>query len=228
MKVLVSFCLFGDDPDDIYYSGALRNADLYLRYHPSFSLVYYIATSCGKGISEELLKFPNVRVVEMDGPADQSATFWRFLSIREPSGYDYYLFRDVDSRPIKRERDVVAAWMKSGMRYNVIRDHAYHGVPMLAGLWGCNEIGANKIAHRIPQRLKQNFYGVDQTFLTMTIWPIAKRSVYAAIDGNGYRYGTAVHEIHGSLDEGFIGQGFYGDDLPRFPEHNRGKFKGIV
>ena len=46
------------------------------------------------------------------------------------------LFRDLDSRPSRREMEAVEEWMLSKHVVHVMRDHPGHDMPILAGMWG--------------------------------------------------------------------------------------------
>lgn len=220
MRGLVSFCVFGPDDDGIYYEGALKNADLYRSIDRSITCRYYIGEHASRAISEELLLRDNVEVVQMEGPEDQSATFWRFLALRDPN-WDYYLFRDVDSRPIARERVAVGEWLDSDKQFHVMRDHPFHGVPMLAGMWGVKADYAKTLRKRLPDRIYGGHYQVDQEWLALHVWRHAKWNLYASVDCS-WDFGTETHPfVIPWHQEGFVGQGFYGDDEPRFPHHAR-------
>lgn len=220
MRGLVSFCVFGDDPNDIYYQGALKNAEMYLEFEPRYTCRYYLGRTAAANLAERLQRFSNVSIIETPDPEDQSATFWRFLAVKE-SRYDFYLFRDVDSRPIERERAAVHEWLESDKQFHVMRDHPYHGAPILAGLWGVKSQGAQWIAGRLPGRLRGNYYQVDQDFLKGNIWRLARRSLMAHVDCV-HHFGTEIHPFKVPYTkEGFVGEGFYGDGRPRFPLHNR-------
>lgn len=217
---LASFTLFGNDPDDIYLDGTAKNILHYPVAYPDFDMRIYV----GKSIPEAHIKwfnqFEHVQIVQMELPEDQSATAWRFLSLRE-SGYDYYIFRDVDSRPCAREVNAVRQWMVSNRPYHVMRDHPYHNVAMLAGLWGCTERGAEMIRHVIPDRLEGDFYQVDQQFLARKVWRIARRDVMShTVNGGSFEHPRFQYPFP-SVRQGveFVGEGFYGDDRPRRPDH---------
>lgn len=224
MSVIVSFCVFGEDPGNIYVPGALKQAALYNVHHPDWRMVFYIGRSA-RALIPSLRQYRNIHIEICDGPEDQTATFWRFRALRE-FGADFYLFRDVDSRLIARERMAVAEWMDSGRNFHVIRDHPFHSVPILAGLWGCTKF----VTHRIPdspQGFREIKYGIDQTFLWQRVWPTAKRDLYASVDCQ-WAFGTPVHSIPGDLSEGFCGMGWNGDDTPRIPKDIRGNLVPVA
>lgn len=221
MSGIVSFSLFGKDPHDIYYPGSLRNAEAYLRYAPDVSVRFYVGRLPWEWASKNLATLPNVELVKFDTrPEDQTATMWRFLALKD-SGYDFYLFRDVDSRPIERERVAVQEWLDSNRQFHVMRDHPYHNVPMMAGLWGVRGEMGTKISRFFPEQYRRAYYQCDQMFLRTMIWRVAKTDLMAHV-GCDHAFGTETVDFTVPLGtEGFVGEGFYGSGLPRFPEHNR-------
>lgn len=220
MSVLVSFCIFGNDPDDIYYTGAYKNAYQYHEWFPDWTLRFYIGATVPTWVTQSVTTF-GAEVIRMDLPENQTSTGWRFLALRDRV-WDYYLFRDVDSRPIERERDAVAEWMASGREFHTMHDHPYHNVPMLAGLWGVTLQGAARISHLIPDRLEHDEYQVDQNFLTKKIWRIARQRLMVhtsqqfGFDTFGLR---RPFRIPRDRNYPFVGEGYYACDCPRHPQH---------
>lgn len=222
MTGLVSFCLFGDDPSDIYYKGAMKNATLYERQRPDWDLWFYVGKSVPDSVLSDIsMRNPRASFQIMDAPENQTSTWWRMQALFH-SQHDFILFRDVDSRICDRELRAVDEWLHSNYQYHVMRDHNFHGRPILAGLWGIKR-GAYHSMRNIPYEISQNedFYGVDQIALQMHVWPIIRRLVMAHI---------GCYQIFEKMDQrrpfiinrppnGFIAQGFTGDDKPRYPGH---------
>lgn len=222
--ILVSFCLFGKDPEDVYYRGAIRNAEMYAHLRPGWLLFFYLGASIPDDVKERLAGFRNVRLIDMSHePEDQTATYWRFLALKDP-WFSHFLSRDVDSRPGPRELDAVEEWMGSGQEFHVMRDHPRHGAEMLAGLWGCTQNGARRISVILPDRLAGDFYQVDQVFLRQRVWRFASRSLMAHI-GCQWQYGapglTRLFSRDRDADIFFVAECHNGDDTLRFPEHRR-------
>lgn len=224
MSIAVSFSLFGDDPDDIYIPGFIKNQAMYREFYgPKNVRLYLYLPERLKSILEKTADPQMTSLIPVEGPEDQTATLWRFKTLKEVTA-DHYLFRDLDSRPIERERLAVAEWIASGKMFHVIRDHRLHGVPMLAGLWSCTRAGAKRVF--LPTNKPRDYYGVDQVILMARVWPFARREVYASVDCE-HIFGTPVHPIPGDLSEGFCGQDLDGNDRPRNPQNNRGEFQGV-
>lgn len=222
MRGLVSFSVFGDDPNDIYFGGALRNAEMYRTLYPEWVLRFYVGKTAHKILEPDLSGWSNVEIVPMDAPEDQTATFWRFLALRDRS-FDFHLFRDTDGRPHPRERAAVEEWLASNQDFHVMRDHPRHGAVMLAGLWGVKS-GSHmaRINRRLPEKVVGDYYQVDQDFLRAKLWPLARRSLMAHVDCR-YLYGSPgitrpFLTPRNNLDF-FAGEGRFADNRLRFPEH---------
>lgn len=224
MRGLASFCLFGDDVNGIYRLGALKNAEMYATlYQGTLDVVsrFYVSTQTVEWATENLLRIPGVEVVPVDGPEDFTATFWRYRAL-EDKDYDFWLFRDTDSRPILRERVAVAEWLDSDKTYHIMRDHPYHNVPIMAGLWGVKNVAKTASLHKLFRfKRMKSYYQVDQRYLHVTVWRTAKYDCLAHVDC-AHTFGTKTQPFTVPIsDEGFCGEGFYGDGSPRFPQHAR-------
>jgi hypothetical protein len=220
---LVSFCLFGPDKDDIYNRGLLRNLEMYQEWKPDWKIRVYLGDtpSQNSDIHIQIEEYPNAEVILCQGETeDWKSTFWRFRALKDV-GYDFYLFRDVDSRPILRERLAVEAWLKSDRKYHIMRDHPRHGATILAGMWGVKAPEANKVSRLFPNSLsgEKNYYMVEQEFLARTVWPRARMSVLQHVDCE-WTFKTQSYPFPVKRSsEGFVGEGFLGNGQPRFPKH---------
>lgn len=220
MSVTVSFSLFGKDPEDIYHRGAVAQARLYHNYHPSWNLWFYVGESVPDSIIGKIRdQNPRVSFEFVDEPENQTATWWRYRAIRHCTDRAL-LFRDVDSRLCGREDQAVTEWLaQTELPYHVIRDHQYHNVKLLAGLWGLQRsvYGQLALTHTIPG----DYYQTDQRQLVNQVWPKCKRKIMAHI-GSYHLFERAPQRrplIVPRPYRGFVAQGFTGDDIPRFPSH---------
>ena len=222
MKGLVSFCLFGTDPKDIYFRGAIKNAEIYAEIRPEWECIFYLSKTVPEWVQEWIEGVGNSRVIRKPGPDNQSATFWRFLAMRE-AGYDFYLFRDTDSRPGDRELGAVDDWLNTTRaNFHVMRDHPRHGVAMLAGMWGVKFRGTYKILGKLPDEIKGDHYQVDQEWLRMFVWPFAKRDVlvHSEYDWNlEPKMNRRAFHIPRTDNDYYVAECRNGDDTLRFPEH---------
>ena len=182
MKNVVAYSLWGDAP--IYWIGAVRNIEQVKNYFPGWICRFYIDNSC----DEELIKTikgDNVEVVLVDSKDSFHGMFWRFWASEEEET-DVFLSRDCDSRFSDREVTAIKEWLSSNKDFHIMRDHPYHGVPILGGMWGCRnglmkEIGLSKL---IEQWGKYERKGIDQEFLGKFVYPLVKDKALEHCDFN--------------------------------------------
>lgn len=223
MRGVVSFCLFGDDPSDIYFQGAIKNAHLYSKWHPEWDLWFYVGKSVPDSVLSKIAaQNERVSIEVMDEPENQTSTYWRMNAVFH-SDHDFILFRDVDSRPFQREKVAVEEWLASSYPYHAMRDHRFHGRQLLAGLWGVKREVFHEL-QSIPRSMGQNedFYGVDQIALTMHVWPKCRRKILAHI--GCYNIYERMEQrrpftVPRTVNEPFVGQGFMGNNDIRYPGH---------
>ena len=98
------------------------------------------------------------------------------------------LFRDLDSRPSRREAEAVEQWMSSKHAFHVMRDHPAHDMPILAGMWGV-KLNQNNLRPALRSVFLamlrsassyweaddlNNIGSEDQALLERYLWPWAK------------------------------------------------------
>lgn len=219
--VTVSFSLFGKDPHNIYHGGAVRQAYLYHDRHPTWNLWFYVGESVpDKTIADIRSKNANVSFEFVDEPENQTATWWRYRAIRHCTT-DALLFRDVDSRLCDREAAAVSEWLdQSELPYHVIRDHQFHNVKLLAGLWGLQRSAYHRLS--LSHTIAGDYYQTDQRELVKQVWPKCKRLImshlgsYHMFERMPQRRPLTIGRPFGS----FVAQGFDAFDIPRFPGHS--------
>jgi len=104
------------------------------------------------------------------------------------------MIRDLDSEIFEREVDAVHEWLfKTSYAFHIMRDHEYHDIQMLGGLWG---VASNRLSIHdrftianalIPPDNKDDLHQFlklysntgDQLFLTHHVWPIARKNSIA-------------------------------------------------
>jgi len=98
----------------------------------------------------------------------------RFTAIDEPN-VEITMVRDADSRINKRDEWCIREFITSPKLFHIIRDHPYHGVPILGGLWGikkgCIPHFNFKRALTIYVSQNKNKQGFDQYFLADVLYP---------------------------------------------------------
>jgi hypothetical protein len=175
-----------------------------------------------------------------DYPEDQTSTFWRFSSFSSYPDYDYYLIRDTDSRLCPREIAATNQWIQSGRDYHLMRDHPYHNVPVLAGLWGATNNVAPVCAQQLPvvphkefylevNRMitqpayqSNDFYQVDQWWLRTRLHRRMRSSVW--VNDSFFKLYDRRRDTHPfptpREPREFVGKGYEADDSERYPEHS--------
>ncbi len=170
MKV-ISFSLWGGNP--IYTVGAIKNAVIASKLFPDWVCVFYCFKSVPPAIISELRVMSNVEirfVADFHQGQDNRGMFHRFLPADE-LGVEYMMSRDTDSRLSEREQIAVTEWIESGADVHIIRDHPYHGVPILGGMWGVKGGKLIGIADEIKKFCPTMSKGQDQQFLNKCVWP---------------------------------------------------------
>jgi hypothetical protein len=167
MKRMISFSLYGSHP--LYLEGAVRNVLLQPAIYPGWTVRVYASQEIPQSLVMRLTD-GGAEVVRMQRRGLIDGMFWRFLPAAE-ADVDALVVRDVDSRLTVRERAAVEEWLASGRAIHIMRDHPFHKVPMLGGMWGCRG-GAIPDMQSLIQRWKLwGKKGHDQDFLRNAIYP---------------------------------------------------------
>ncbi len=174
VKNVIAYSLWGDQP--MYWVGALRNIEQAREYFPGWICRFYIDSSCRSDLIDSI-KGDNVEVVLVDSKDSFHGMFWRFWAAEDPE-VDIFLSRDCDSRFSQREAAAIGEWLKSEKEFHIMRDHPYHQVPILGGMWGCRNglmrrIGISKL---IETWGKYERKGIDQEFLAHAVYPLIKHN----------------------------------------------------
>lgn len=189
MKNVVSYSLWGDAP--MYWIGALRNIEMVNKYFPGWISRFYIDDNCNRELIETI-KGENVEVVLVKSKDSFHGMFWRFWAAEE-SDVDIFLSRDCDSRFSDREVSAIQEWLNSDKDFHIMRDHPYHTVPILGGMWGCrNGILRNiKFSEVIEKWNQFGRKGIDQDFLGSVIYPYVRDRALEHTDFN-LRFGGEI------------------------------------
>ncbi len=215
-KNIVAFSLWGDHP--MYWVGALRNIEQIKKYFPNWICRFYIDKNC-KTELVDTIKGDNVEVVLVESKDNFHGMFWRFWA-SEDENVDIFLSRDCDSRFSNREILAIREWLKSDKDFHIMRDHPYHTVPILGGMWGCRNGLMRKIglSNLIENWGKYERKGIDQDFLGQVIYPLVKDTSMEHSEFN-LRFGGEIKPFpHIRKNYEYVGDIFDENDI-RHPEY---------
>ena len=216
MKNVVAYSLWGEHP--MYWIGALRNIELVNKFYPGFISRFYIDKNCKQDLIESI-KGENVEVFLVDSKDSFHGMFWRFWASEDPD-VDVFLSRDCDSRISEREVLAVEEWLKSDKDFHIMRDHPYHTVPILGGMWGCRNgiLRDIKISKQIENWNRFGMKGVDQDFLGQVVYPYVRSRSMEHSEFN-LRFGGEIRSFPIlRKDFEFVGDVFDENDI-RHPDY---------
>jgi hypothetical protein len=189
MTKVISFSLWGQDLK--YCIGAIRNADLAQQFYPDWQCVFQLDAIVPNIIEDKLNEFENTIVIRRIDPktngltkGDWRAMMWRFELICEPS-VEVMLVRDCDSRLSAREAAAVEEWMVSDKQFHSMRDHVFHSVPILGGLWGMKQGNISRSAFKalLDSWPTEDRLQTDQEFLAKEVWVRYNHHILCHDDG---------------------------------------------
>jgi hypothetical protein len=227
MSNLVVYSLWGDKP--MYWIGAIRNIELVKKYLPGWVCRFYIDKNCNPDLIDTI-KGDNVEVILLESNKNQktsnierfnhSGLFWRFLALSQK--YDTILFRDCDSRITERESIAINEWLESDKEFHIMRDHPYHSVPILSGMWGCKKNSLLNINDLMNQwnefPNKGKYQAEDQDFLGQIIYPLISNKTLEHSEF-GISYGQPIHKFSKERESyEFVGDVF-DENEQRHPEY---------
>nr|WP_319248825.1 tetratricopeptide repeat protein [uncultured Celeribacter sp.] len=187
-KNIISFSLWGNRPE--YVTGAIVNAQIAQHIYVRWTARFY----CDASVPEDArnaLKAYGAQVVMMTRPEHQKyRPMWRFLA-SDDRDINVFVCRDADSRLNAKELLAVQAWLDSGKRFHVMRDHIYHHELILAGMWGAMAGVLPPMADwlRSAERYFDNKFG-DQAFLADFVWPMIQDDVCVHDSYYAFPHGT--------------------------------------
>lgn len=187
-RQIIAFSLFGSDRR--YVLGAVNNAVVARYLYPGWTPRFYVDDSVPADVRQVLTQ-NGAQVAAVTGlPAADYGLFWRFLVEDDPN-VGLYVVRDVDSVITIKERSAVAAWLRSGRAFHVMRDNIQHSELILAGMWGAHRGNLGPMAPKLQGfvsgvGLRANYVHRDQHFLRSEIWPIVRQSVFVHDEQFGF------------------------------------------
>ena len=96
--------------------------------------------------------------------------FWRFEAASDPT-VEVMISRDTDSRLSYREKEAVNEWLATDRGFHIMRDHPWHGYPVLGGMWGVKQGCIPDMIHLINEFNQEDLYGTDYKFFAELILP---------------------------------------------------------
>lgn len=217
-KNIVAYSLWGEHP--MYWVGALKNIEQVNNYFPDWKCRFYIDKDCNKELIETI-KGDNVEVVLVDSKDSFHGMFWRFWAA-EDEDVDIFLSRDCDSRFSNREIKAIEEWLNSDKDFHIMRDHPYHTVPILGGMWGSRNGLMRKLelCKRIESWGRYESKGIDQDFLGEVIYPLVKDNSFEHSEF-GLNFGGKIKNFPTErIDFEFVGDVFDENDI-RHPDYWR-------
>lgn len=218
LKRIISFGLWGDTP--IYLVGAQENVRLCSEVYSGWTCRFYVDDS----VSEKVLSSLETHGAEVvqKGPSDGAiGLFWRFEPLLDRT-IERFIVRDCDSRLNAREARAVQEWIDSGKAFHSMRDHPFHGIPVMGGMWGSIpyiipnidkilDDFKNKAGELFIRRSK--YFHTDQIFLCDVLWPLIKDK--ALVHDDRCMLGENDRPFTVKLPEGqFVGQQWGADNIP--------------
>lgn len=179
MKKIISFSLWGSNPKYTY--GAIENARLAKTIYPGWIARFYCGTDVHPSIISAL-KDEEAEVIIVNEANDNRGMFWRFYAASDKD-CSLVIFRDTDSRLTIREAEAVEQWVQSSRSGHIMRDHPYHDMPIMGGMWGCRGDIFPDMYDLIREFSAIDKKNQDQLFLQKKIYPILiEKGVYVHDD----------------------------------------------
>jgi hypothetical protein len=178
-RKLVSFCVWGKS--DLYNLGLLENAIIMPKIFPGWIMHVSYTPTANQKIINELSKIPWVELEMFNEPNHSKNTMLRFLPGMQPKN-DVVIFRDADSRLLKRDYLAVMDWLNNtNKKVHLMRDHSANKFKIMAGLWGVREgiIAKSEIVQKFyDYYTKPEFdkWTIDQVYLQKYIYPLIENT----------------------------------------------------
>jgi len=178
MIKVISFCLWGNLPR--YTIGAIKNAELALKYYSDFECWFYIhSLSTSTYIIDALKKMKNVKIILKNDTEIKSKRFmaWRFEPHDDPD-VELFISRDTDTRILNKEVAAVREWLESDKVFHIMRDHPCHYPTILGGMFGCRKINGFNMLNEINNYFEKDNTKDDQEFLKDVVYPYIKNTCF--------------------------------------------------
>jgi hypothetical protein len=212
-RKIVSFCVWGNS--DLYNLGLFENAIQMPIIFPGWIMYIAYTPTANQKIINEISKFPWVEMEMYNEPNHSKNTMLRIIPGFRPIN-DVVIFRDADSRLLKRDYVAVMHWLnKTDKKVHLIRDHPANNFRIMAGLWGVRDgiIAKPEIINKFYEYLTKpefNKWTVDQVYLQKYIYPLIENTTCIHADFNKFeKWAILFPKNAPSRKNGFCGQTFY-------------------
>jgi hypothetical protein len=185
-----SFCLYGPFTPK-YYGGLTENLKLISKYYPNWRVFVYVGTDVPESFYSTLGEQVTVFTTIHKGPI---LMMYRFLAISEPD-IECMFVRDADSRIHYRDRWAIGDFLSSSKIAHSIRDHPYHTIPILGGLWGLKRCDISMRDLVSPFLNNEWAFGMDQLFLKDIIYPLVENRILVHTSQT-YRYSEGEEQVN--------------------------------
>ena len=242
-KRVIAFTLFASSDSSAVsaslVAGSLQNIADSRLYYPGWFVRFYVF-DVGRLLERQLLDAGDfVEIVQCRHSSILTTSksrkmISRFLVLDDPTVH-IAIIRDADSRFSPRELFAVNQWLSSDLMFHSMRDHEYHDVPVMGGMFGCVASQWRRAPQSISKLLKEalsdgqqeivarNVPGEDQAFLAKYVWPIVRHSTFShdVLQERCVRYGSKRCETFpmGGDAKGFYVGAAYRDDLGSLTGH---------
>lgn len=212
-RKIISFCVWGKS--NLYNLGLLENAIQMPKVFPGWIMCVSYTPTANQKIINELSKFPWVEVELYNEPNHSKNTMLRFIPGMHPQN-DVVIFRDADSRLLKRDYIAVMDWLNNtDKKVHLMRDHSANKFRIMAGLWGVREgiIAKPEIVNKFYEYFtKPEFkkWTVDQVYLQKYIYPLIENTTCIHASFNQFEsWALPFPKECPSRKYGFCGQTFH-------------------
>jgi hypothetical protein len=212
-RKLVSFCVWGNS--DLYNLGLLENAIQMPKIFPGWIMYIAYTPTANQKIMNEISKFPWVEMEMFKEPNHSKNTMLRFLPGLNPHN-DVVIFRDSDSRLLKRDYLAVMDWLNNtDKKVHLMRDHPSNKFRIMAGLWGVRDgiIAKTEIVNKFYEYfINPEFkkWTIDQVYLQKYIYPLIENTTCIHASFNNFeKWAKPFPKDCPPRNNGFCGQTFY-------------------
>jgi len=217
MKKILSLSLWGNNPK--YTNGAIYNSEIAKTLYPGWVVRIYADKVAFDIVSDRLSALDNVELIMTKEAGDWNGMFWRFLPAFEEDVH-IMISRDCDSRINQREKDAVDEWLLSDKDFHIMRDHPFHNIEILGGMWGCrNNVILKCGKDTINADLYESKWQIDQHFLRYEVYPNITDDIFVHDDYNHFPNESCVKPFPSPrIDNHFVGE-IFDESNNRHPDH---------